>query len=281
MKIFIDSAKIDEIKQARDWGMLDGVTTNPSLLKKAVDELKKKNKKLDIESYLKQILKAVKKKPVSLEVVGADYKEMVKEGLRIYKIFNPVAKNVYVKIPVNPCLDDSCTRATDGIRAIKYLSDRNIPVNCTLVFTPEQALLAAKAGAKFVSPFVGREDDYIRELNRLKFGKEDYYPAKGVRKLKKMMNDNGIVSGVDLIEEIRALFDIQKVKGCEILAASIRNTRQFREISIAGADIATLPFSVMGKLLSHPKSEEGMRKFVKDIVPEYAKLVGLKQKGKK
>ena len=281
MKIFIDSAKIDEIKQARDWGMLDGVTTNPSLLKKAVDELKKKNKKLDIESYLKQILKAVKKKPVSLEVVGADYKEMVKEGLRIYKIFNPVAKNVYVKIPVNPCLDDSCTRATDGIRAIKYLSDRNIPVNCTLVFTPEQALLAAKAGAKFVSPFVGREDDYIRELNRLKFGKEDYYPAKGVRKLKKMMNDNGIVSGVDLIEEIRALFDIQKVKGCEILAASIRNTRQFREISIAGADIATLPFSVMGKLLSHPKSEEGMRKFVKDIVPEYAKLVGLKQKNKK
>jgi len=278
MKIFIDSAKIDEIKQAKEWGMLDGVTTNPSLLKKAVDDLKKKGKKLDIESYLKQILKSVGKKPVSLEVVGSDYKEMIKEGLKIYKIFNSVAKNVYVKIPVNPCLDDSCSKATDGIRAIKYLSDRKIPVNCTLIFTPEQALLAAKAGAKFVSPFVGREDDYIREINRIKFGKEDYFPAQGLKKLKKVLNDNGITSGVDLIKETRELFDIQKVKGCEILAASIRNTRQFREIALAGADIATLPFSVMGKLLSHPKSSEGMRKFTQDIVPEYAKLVGLKIK---
>ncbi|PIN92781.1 transaldolase [Candidatus Pacearchaeota archaeon CG10_big_fil_rev_8_21_14_0_10_31_24] len=276
MKVFIDSAKINEIRQAKEWGMLDGVTTNPSLLKKAVDDLVKKGKKLDIESYLKQILKAVGKKPVSLEVVGSDYDEMIKEGLKIYKIFNGVSKNVYVKIPVNPCLDGSCSKATDGIRAIKYLSDRKIPVNCTLIFTPEQALLAAKAGAKFVSPFVGREDDYIREMNRIQFGKEEYYPAKGVKKLKKIMNDNGIVSGVDLIKEIRELFDIQKVKGCEILAASIRNTRQFREVAIAGADIATLPFSVMGNLLSHPKSEEGMRKFTQDIVPEYAKLVGLK-----
>lgn len=278
MKIFIDSAKIEEIKKVKEWGMLDGVTTNPSLIKNAVDELKKENKKLDIEKYIKEILKVAGKKPVSLEVLGLDFKEMVKEGIRIYRIFNSVSGNVYIKIPINTCMTNSCDDSSDGIRAIKALSDKEIPVNCTLVFTPEQALLAAKAGAKFVSPFVGREDDYIREVNRIKFGKEDYFPAKGIKKTKKTLSDNGIVSGVDLIAECRKVFDMQKVKGCEILAASIRNPRQFREVVLAGADIVTLPFSVLGDLLNHPKSSEGMKNFTRDIVPEYAKLVGLKRK---
>src|SRR3989344_4388601 len=174
MKLFIDSAELSEIKKVKDWGLLDGVTTNPSLIRKAVS-----GKKINLESQIREILKTVGKgKSVSLEVIGTDFKEMVREGRVLYKKFNSVAKNVYIKIPVNPCLEDKCSLDADGIKAIKELSKKGIKVNCTLVFTPEQALLAAKAGAKIVSPFVGREDDYIREVGRIKFKKEDYFPAK-------------------------------------------------------------------------------------------------------
>ena len=164
VKLFIDSADIDEIREVLSYGILDGVTTNPSLIKKAVE----KRKNVNIESYIKEILKVCRGKSVSLEVVGTKYDEMINEGLTIYKKFNPVAKNVFVKIPVNPCVEEFCSFASDGIKAIKFLSKKEIPVNCTLIFTPEQALLAAKAGAKIVSPFTGREDDYIREMNRIK-----------------------------------------------------------------------------------------------------------------
>lgn len=267
MEIFIDSADIDEIKQTSSWGILDGVTTNPSLLKKAVEKYKGK----DIESYLRDMLKVSRGARVSLEVIGSNFEEMVKEGKNLYKKFKKYGK-IYIKIPVNPCLEDSCERDADGIKAIKALSKSGIKVNCTLVFTPEQALLAARAGAKIVSPFAGRVDDYIREVNRIKFRKDDYYPAEGRKKLGKILSDDGIVSGVDLIKECRKIFDNQKIR-CEILAASIRNKRQFREVALAGADIATVPFSVMKKLLEHHKSAEGMRKFTKDIVPEYAELL--------
>ena len=145
-------------------------------------------------------------------------------------------------------------------------------MNCTLVFTPEQALLAAKSGAKFVSPFTGREDDYIREMNRIKFKKQDYFPKKGFKKSKKILEDNGIVSGVDLIEETSKIFRKQKIKS-KVLAASIRNPRQFREAMEAGADIITSPLSVIEKLLYHKKTLEGMKKFTKDIVPEYSKIL--------
>ena len=277
MKIFIDSAQIEEIEKAREWGVLDGVTTNPTLIKKAIDMIKKKEKKIDIESYIKNILKAVKGAPVSLEVIGTDFSEMLKEGRRLYKLFNPIAHNVFIKIPVNTCLETACSREADGILAIKELTREGIPVNCTLVFTPEQALLAARAGAKIVSPFVGREDDYVRELNKVKYKKEDYFPAEGIQKLRKWKDDNGIVSGIELIKEIKALFVVQGVKGCEILAASIRNVRQFREAALAGADIATLPLSIIQKLLEHKKTREGMRQFVKDAPQEYAQLVGFKK----
>ena len=271
MKLFIDSAKQDEIKQVASWGLLDGVTTNPSLIKKAVTP------KINLEQYIKQILKTAKGKPVSLEVVGLDFNEMVREGKFLYKKFNPVAKNVYIKIPVNPCLEETCNNSSDGIKAIKELSKLKIPINCTLIFTPEQALLAAKAGAKIVSPFVGRIDDYIREMNRIKFDKKDYFPAKGIQRANKVLNDKGIVSGIDLIAKTKEIFLKQKIKS-EILAASIRNNRQFREAALAGADIATVPFSVIEKLLVHHKSAEGMRKFTEDVVPEYAGLAGVKNK---
>lgn len=271
MKLFIDSADIDEIKEIESYGILDGVTTNPSLIKKAVD----KRKGLDMEAYIKKILKLLKGKPVSLEVLGQDYKSMVKEGLTLFKKFNPTAKNVYVKIPVNPCVELKCDKSSDGIKAIKTLSSKKIPINCTLIFTPEQALLAAKAGAKFVSPFAGRIDDYLRETNHIKFEKTDYFPKEGFKKGKKTLSDNGIVSGIDLVKEcVEILKDFNKNKiKCEVLAASLRSTRQFREAALAGAHIATVPHSVIKKLLSHYKTVEGMKGFIKDIVPEYAKVI--------
>jgi transaldolase len=275
MKLFIDSAKLDEISTVKKWGLLDGVTTNPSLIKKAAGSASG-----GMEAYLKKILKvAGRGVPVSLEVVGSDYEEMVREGKLIFRKFRGAGR-VYVKIPVNPCLEDKCSSDADGIRAIRELSKSGIPINCTLIFTPEQALLAAKAGAKIVSPFAGREDDYIRELGRIKFEKEDYYPQEGKKKLGKMISDDGIVSGIDLVGEIKKIFVKQGIK-CEVLAASIRNKRQFREAALAGADIATLPFRVIQGLLRHHKTEEGMRGFTKDIVPEYAELVGFKRGKKK
>ena len=269
MKIFIDSADLEEIKKIHDYGILDGVTTNPSLIKKAVEKFKKKGK-LNMESYIKEILKVSKGKPVSLEVIGTSYEDMVSEGKRLFKKFNKVAKNVYIKIPVNPCLDLECNTSSDGIKAIKTLSKQGIPINCTLIFTPEQALLASKAGAKIVSPFTGRVDDYIREMNRIKFNKEDYFPKEGFKKGKKILEENGIVSGVELVKEC---VDILKRSKTEVLAASIRNTKQFREVAEVGAEIATVPFNVIRKLLEHHKTVEGMKNFTKDIVPEYAKIV--------
>ncbi len=267
VEIFLDSAKLDEIKKVKEWGILDGITTNPSLIKKASD-----NFKGDIEKYIKEILRTAKGKPVSLEVIGTTYKEMVAEGEKLFKKFNSVGKNVYIKIPVNPCLDNLCEGGFDGIKAIKALSKKKIPVNCTLIFTPEQALFAAKAGAKFVSPFVGREDDYIRKKYKIKFEKEDYFPPKGKKKKGKQLEDQGIVSGIDLVKEIREMFDKEKIK-CKVLAASIRNKEEFRYAVLAGADIITAPFKIIKELTEHVKTVEGMKNFTKDIVPEYAKLL--------
>ena len=272
MKIFIDTANLEEIKKIAEEGLLEGVTTNPSLIKKEADRLKKNKIKVSLEQHIINILKSAKNVPVSLEVVGLNYKEMISEGRKLYKKFNPVAKNVYIKIPVNPCLEEYCSTSADGIKAIKTLSKEKIPVNCTLIFTPEQALLAAKAGAKIVSPFVGREDDYIQEINRIKFKKEDYFPQKGIKKLNKILNDEGIRSGIHLISECRKIFDSSKIKNCEILAASIRNKRQFREVAIAGADIATLPYEIIISLLNHHKSAEGMKNFTHDTIQEYTNL---------
>lgn len=272
LKIFIDTAKLEEIEKAYSYGILDGVTTNPSLIKSAVDEMKKDGKKIDIVSYIKKLLLAAKGICVSLEVIGSTYDDMLREGLLLYKLFNPVAKNVYIKIPVNPSFELGSSTSFDGIKAIKALADRKIPVNCTLVFTPEQALLAAKAGAKIVSPFAGRIDDMLRSEARIPFGKSDYYPADGMKREGQILVDKGIVSGVDLVKQCCIIFKNYNLE-CEVLAASIRNARQLRECAFAGADIATVPFDVLLEVINHRKTVEGMKKFTEDVVPEYARLL--------
>src|SRR3989344_6771991 len=266
MKLFIDSAKFLEIKEAYSWGIVDGVTTNPSLMKKAIG-----SRKVDMDSYIKQILKVAGKTPVSLEVSTTDYDSMIKEGRVLFKKFHKFG-NVYIKIPVNPCLEEKCDNSMNGIKAIVTLSKEKIPINCTLIFTPEQALLAAKAGAKFLSPFVGREDDFIREKAHIKFKKTDYF--SGVKFRKK--SDKGISSGIDLIRKCKAIIFSYRSKS-EVLAASIRNTSQLREVAIAGADIATVPFDVLKKLIEHPKTIEGMKDFKKDAVLEYQRISGVRK----
>jgi len=253
LKIFIDSADVDEIRQFYEWGIADGVTTNPSLLKKAVDA--RKGKKLNIEKYIIEVLKVAKGTPVSLEVTERDAKGMIAQGRKLFKRFNKVAGNVYIKIPVNTALNDN-EGQFEGIEAIRALRKEKIPINCTLVFTPEQALLAAKAGANFVSPFAGRIDDLIRKKAGKKFEKPDYFPVEGM----KGKENNGVVSGIDLIEQCVEILRYYKIK-CAVLAASLRNPRQVREAALVGADIATLPFGVIKEMLAHEKTvEEGKRK---------------------
>ena len=271
MRIFIDTAKLEEIEKAYSYGILDGVTTNPSLIRKVFDGMKEADAD-SISRYIIKILETARGTPVSLEVVSTTYKEMVEEGRALFRKFNSVAGNVVVKIPINPSLDESEMGNFDGIVAIRTLSKEKIPVNCTLIFTPEQALMAAKAGAVYVSPFAGRIDDHIRDKNSIEYKKSDYFPAEGWRINENLLEDNGIVSGIDLIKQCRRLFDNYAIK-TEILAASIRNPRQAREASLAGADIATLPFDVIEKMLSHNKTAEGMRNFTKDVVKDYANVL--------
>ena len=189
----------------------------------------------------------------------------------LHKKYNSIANNVVIKIPINSSLDEK-TNYIDGLRVVSELSELGIPVNCTLIFSPEQALLAARAGARFVSPFIGRFDDFIREKNKIKFKKEDYFPAEGLLKGNKYLEDNGIVSGVDLVEKCSEILCDSELK-TEIIAASIRNPRQLREVALAGADIATLPLEVIKKSLSHEKTKEGMKKFIKDSIKEYASVM--------
>ena len=271
MKIFIDSANLEEIKYGYDSGILDGVTTNPSLIKSALNSLKQKGQSVDMKDYIKKMLITAKGTPVSLEVTEFKYEGMVEQAKKLFKMFNPVARNVYIKIPVNPSFEGEQGREYEGIRSIKTLSRLGIPINCTLIFTPEQALLAAKAGAKIVSPFAGRIDDYIRQSNSIPFEKSDYFPAYGWKTDSKTLEDNGIISGIELVRQIADILRKYRMKS-EVLAASIRNPRQAREAALVGADIATLPFNVIKELLVHHKTQEGMRDFTKDIIPEYASL---------
>ncbi len=277
IKIFIDSSKLDEISQAYDYGLLDGITTNPSLIRAAVEDQKTKGRNIDIEEYIKKILLLARGLPVSLEVIGIDSAQMIKEGKRLYELFNPVAGNVYVKIPVNSSIDKKSNKNFEGLKAINVLSGEGIPINCTLIFTPEQALMAAKAGASFVSPFAGRIDDLIRLENNIEFKKTDYFPAYGEEKDGVILEDKGVISGIDLVAQIREIFDNYGISETKILAASIRNARQAREAALAGADIATLPMSVIEELLIHPKTTEGMKGFIKDVVPEYRDLLERKK----
>ena len=286
MKIFVDTADLDEIREAYSWGIVDGVTTNPSLIKKAVD----KRPGLSMNDYIKDICCSVDG-PVSLEVKGIKTEQIIQEAELLYETFNPVNSNVVIKVPINTAMDD-CDPNFEGVKAIKILESRGIPVNVTLVMSAEQALIAAKAGASYVSLFLGRIDDYIRNRLNMVFEKSDYFDPLYAhhsadlqsersnkestidlydRVLQADISDNGIFSGVDLVDSISTIF--QKYEfNTEIIAASIRNCRQAREVAEIGVDIATLPFGVIKDMLTHYKTHEGIQKFTEDVVPEYRAL---------
>jgi len=286
MKIFVDTADLDEIREAYSWGIVDGVTTNPSLIKKAVD----KRPGLSMNDYIKDICCSVDG-PVSLEVKGIKTEQIIQEAELLYETFNHVNSNVVIKVPINTAMDD-CDPNFEGVKAIKILENRGIPVNVTLVMSAEQALIAAKAGASYVSPFLGRIDDYIRSRLNMVFEKNDYFDPLCAhhsadlqceqsdeestidlydKVLHADISDNGIFSGVDLVDSIISIYRAYGFK-TEIIAASVRNSRQAREVAEMGVDIATLPFGVIKDMLTHYKTMEGMQKFTEDVVPEYRAL---------
>jgi len=298
MKIFLDTADIDEIRFAASLGVIDGVTTNPSLIKRAIE---KRGGSIDMEDYIKDVLRA-SPGPVSLEVISVTYEEMVREAMLLYEKFSGYGKPV-IKIPVCSSLDGE-NNIYDGLKAIRELSSRGIPVNATLVMSPEQALLAAKAGARYASPFAGRIDDYIRDKLGMRRGedykKSDYFDFNLMRrleveKLKRMLsshklhslaeaymdkqvreaagsgNDNGVRSGVDLVKSIVTIFRNYGFK-TEVIASSMRNARQVREVAVVGAHIATVPFYVLKEMLLHYKTIEGINAFVRDVIEPYRKI---------
>ena len=213
MKFFIDTANIEQIKQAEDLGILDGVTTNPSLMAKEGI-----TGNTNILNHYAKICDLVNG-DVSAEVISVDYDGIVKEG----EILANLHKQIVVKVPM----------IKEGIKAIKYFSSKGIKTNCTLIFSSGQALLAAKAGATYVSPFIGRLDD--------------------------ISND-----GIILIEEIRQIFDNYAFE-TEILAASIRNPMHIINCAKVGADVMTGPLSDIVALVKHPLTDSGLKKFLADF----------------
>lgn len=209
MKFFIDTADLEEIKEANDLGVLDGVTTNPSLCAKIGVS--------DFEGHIKKICNLVDG-DVSAEVVSTEYDEMVEESRRLAKI----ADNVVVKIPL----------IRDGIKAIRTMSDEGIRTNCTLCFSASQALIAAKAGATYISPFIGRLDDISSE-------------------------------GMGLIADIVTIYDNYGYE-TEVLAASIRHPMHLLDAARLGADVATMPLGVIESLLKHPLTDIGLERFMND-----------------
>jgi transaldolase len=268
MKIFIDTANLDEIKEAFSWGIVDGITTNPSLIKKAMDTLRITS----MYDYISQILSTAGDCPVSLEVTSLKADEMVQQATLLTKKFTSRG-NIVIKIPICPSLQNS-TGAFDGLQAIKALADKGIQTNATLVMTPMQALLSAKAGATYVSPFLGRIDDFLRKekIGIKSFGKDDYYPAEGMEQKGTLIHDNGIKSGVDMTKQIIEIFRVYSID-TQIIAASVRNQRQVREVAVLGVDIATIPFQVLHEMITHHKTCEGVKKFDNDVIPEYAGLL--------
>tara|TARA_Y100000741_G_scaffold24483_1_gene17705 strand:+ start:659 stop:1312 length:654 start_codon:yes stop_codon:yes gene_type:complete len=212
MKFFIDTANLDQIKEAESLGILDGVTTNPSLMAK--EGIKGEN---NIIKHYKEICDIVTG-DVSAEVISVDYKGIIKEGKNLAKLH----KQIVIKVPM----------IEDGIKAIRYFSDKGLKTNCTLVFSAGQALLAAKAGATYVSPFIGRLDDISAD-------------------------------GLNLISEIREIYDNYGFN-TQILAASIRHTMHIVDCAKLGADVITSPLSAIKGLMKHPLTDIGLDKFLSD-----------------
>ncbi|OGI12551.1 transaldolase [Candidatus Micrarchaeota archaeon RBG_16_36_9] len=263
MRIFLDTAKLDEIKKMSNY--IDGVTTNPSLIKEAISEM---NVKTRMEDYIGKICEITGNgKPVSLEVISTTEKNMVEEAKFLFDKFNNIANNVVIKIPVNTNDGKSQKSNYEGLNAIKEINNQNIPVNATLIMTPEQALLASRAGANYASPFIGRIDDYIRKNAGIVFDKADYFPSIGIKEC----NDKEICSGIDLIRKILVIFKNYSIK-TKVIAASVRNVIQAREAATVGVHIVTIPFKVLGEMISHPKTTEGIIRFSEDTIPEYEEM---------
>jgi transaldolase len=208
MKIFIDTANVDEIRKAAEFGVIDGVTTNPSLIAKEGRELKE---------VVEEICSIVDG-PISAEVISLKTEKMVEEGKELSKLH----KNIVIKIPM----------CEEGLKAVNILSKEGIRTNVTLVFSAQQALLAAKAGASFVSPFMGRLDDV----------------------------GNG---GIQVITDIAEIFDIYCIE-TEIIAASVRHPMHVLECAKSAADIATVPYKVIMQMIKHPLTDRGVEKFLSD-----------------
>ncbi len=212
MRFFIDTANLDDIAEAKDLGILDGVTTNPSLMAKEGISGEK-----NIRNHYKEIAKLIDG-DVSAEVISTDFETMIKEGQELAAL----APNIVVKVPM----------IKDGVKAMRWFSDQGIRTNCTLIFSAGQAILAAKAGATYLSPFVGRIDDITWD-------------------------------GIGLISQIAELYAVQGYE-TEILAASVRNAKHIVDAAMAGADIVTCPLSSILGLLKHPLTDIGLAKFLAD-----------------
>ena len=212
MNFFIDTANFDEIKECNDLGLLDGVTTNPSLIAKEA-----KNKKEEMDIYAK-ICDLCKGKPVSCEVSALDYDGMIKQA----KELTSIAENVCVKLPIT----------FDGLKACKTLTEQGKMTNMTLCFTPMQAVLCAKAGATFVSPFLGRLDDIGNQ-------------------------------GIELIAKIRQIFNNYAFE-TSILSASIRSVLHVQQVAEVGSDVATIPYKILKQIVKHPLTDAGIEKFIAD-----------------
>jgi transaldolase len=208
MKIYIDTANITQIKGALELGYVAGVTTNPTLISQEIGEEKE---------ILKQICQIIDG-PVSAEVIATDSRGMIEEARDLAKIAN----NIVIKIPMTK----------EGLKAVKVLSNEAIRTNVTLVFSANQGLLAARAGAAYVSPFIGRLDQIGH-------------------------------NGMDVVGELAEIFDMFGID-CEIIAASIRHPRHVTEAALAGADIATVPFKVLDDMIGHPMTDIGLEKFIED-----------------
>ncbi|MEC7128253.1 MAG: fructose-6-phosphate aldolase [Bacteroidota bacterium] len=213
MKFFIDTANLDQIQEAQDLGILDGVTTNPCLMAK--EGIAGES---NVINHYKKICEIVDG-DVSAEVISTNFEGIIKEGEALAKLHN----NIVVKVPM----------IKDGVKAIKYFSDKGIKTNCTLIFSAGQALLAAKAGATYVSPFIGRLDDISTD-------------------------------GIDLIAQIREIYD-NYMFGTEILAASVRHPMHIIQCAEIGADVMTGPLSAITALLNHPLTDSGLAKFLADF----------------
>jgi transaldolase len=218
MKFFMDTANVDEIRSFQDMGIVDGVTTNPTLLAK-------EKHRGDFREVIKEIC-AIVEGPVNAEVVGSTHQEMFEEGMKLARIH----ENIVVKIPM--------TR--EGMKTVHALNDEGIQTNVTLIFTPNQALLAAKAGARYVSPFVGRLDDVSH-------------------------------FGVDVVRETVNIFGNYGIE-TEVLAASLRSPTHVVECATAGAHVATMPTAVLEKMFLHPLTDKGIAQFLKDWASTGAKI---------